>query len=314
MDIFEEDMPCPEKNENAMNRQYFTIAGITVCVESDTDSGRIEFSKKFNSFRVAGKGEDNVVLRHYFNMPEIKGRYLGKEVYRKVPWAVYRKGREWIYLGITRQESNERLFRIAVFNDGYTCGKIYDNPIEKETLYEGGKSALSFFPTDQVWLAPLLADRKAFFLHSSAAILNGQGLIFVGHSEAGKSTTLKMLKGKAEILCDDRNILRRWDDGWRVHGTWSHGELPYVSSSSAKLTAVLILKQDRCNKIVRMIDRREIWKKLLVTLIKPMVTAEWWMKELDALELLVKEVPVLTMHFDKSGEIVEELEKLDKKK
>jgi hypothetical protein len=28
-----------------------------------------------------------------------------------------------------------------------------------------------------------------------------------------------------EILCDDRNIVRRMDDGWRVYGTWSHGDV-----------------------------------------------------------------------------------------
>ena len=84
----------------------------------------------------------------------------------------------------------------------------------------------------------------------AAVILNGQGLIFVGHSEAGKSTTAAMLKNvgvgaglvpalegdhkgsplQVEILCDDRNIVRRWEEGWRVHGTWSHGDVPEVSS------------------------------------------------------------------------------------
>ena len=38
-----------------------------------------------------------------------------------------------------------------------------------------------------------------------------------------------------------------------------------------------------------------------------MVTAEWWQKELDVLEQIVKEVRCYSMKFDKSGEIVERL-------
>jgi hypothetical protein len=45
-------------------------------------------------------------------------------------------------------------------------------------------------------------------------------------------------------------------------------------------------------------------------LIEPMVTAEWWQKELDVLEQIVKEVMCYTMKFDQSGAIVSELIKL----
>lgn len=38
-----------------------------------------------------------------------------------------------------------------------------------------------------------------------------------------------------------------------------------------------------------------------------MVTAEWWQKELDVLERIVNDIPCYTMHFDKTGKIVEEI-------
>jgi len=50
------------------------------------------------------------------------------------------------------------------------------------------------------------------------------------------------------------------------------------------------LQQDTRNEITPLTDRREIWRRLLATLIKPMVTAEWWQKELDVLEKIVKEL------------------------
>ncbi len=72
-------------------------------------------------------------------------------------------------------------------------------------------------------------------------MINGKGLLFIGHSSAGKTTTIRLLRkatknqefaASLEILCDDRNIIRRWENGWRVHGTWSHGDIAKVSALS----------------------------------------------------------------------------------
>jgi hypothetical protein len=57
-------------------------------------------------------------------------------------------------------------------------------------------------------------------------------------------------------------------------------------------------------------DRKQIWRKLLATLIQPMVTAEWWQQELNVLERLVNDVHCYTMHFDRTGAIVPKVEKL----
>ena len=220
----------------------------------------------------------------------------------------------WFYRGIAPDGTNSQLHRVAVFNNGHTQATIYSPPHDVEYIRTNGWYSLSLLPTDQIWLAPLLANRNAVLLHSAAVILNGQGLLFVGHSGAGKSTTVKMLKRRAEILCDDRNIARCWDTGWRVHGTWSHGEVADVSSASAPLHAILFLQQDTRNEIVPLTNPKEIWRRLLPTFIKALVTAEWWQKELGIIERIVNEVPCYTMHFDKSGAIVAELEKLTKAK
>jgi MoaA/NifB/PqqE/SkfB family radical SAM enzyme len=308
------------------HRRYFQIAGITVRVESDLDFDAVRFTPELAQFAVAGPGEDNVTLRHCFELPDMKGKDLGEELYRKAPWAISRKNGTWFYLGILPTPDDPELHRVAVFNADHTRATIYSPPREVEYTRTHGWYSLSLFPTDQVWLAPLLADRNAVLMHSAAVILNGQGLLFVGHSDAGKSTTVTMLKNvgvgaglegdhkgsplQVEILCDDRNVVRRWEEGWRVHGTWSHGDVSDVSTASAPLRAILFLRQDSRNEINPLTDRKGIWKRLLATLIKPMVTADWWHKELDVLERLVNEVPCYTMDFDKSGAIVAELAKL----
>jgi hypothetical protein len=326
------------------HRRYFRIAGITVRVESDLDFDAIRFKPELAAFAVDGPGDDNVTLRHYFELPDLKGKDLGEELYRKAPWAIsQQKNGTWFYRGISPDGTDRELHRVAVFNPDHTHGTIYSLPRDAERIRSDGWHSLSLFPTDQIWLAPLLADRQAVLLHSAAAIVNGQGLLFVGHSDAGKSTTMEMLKAarsgetgrqgdeetrrqgdkgmglQVEILCDDRNVVRKWGADpkgfenpsglgeWRVHGTWSHGTTADVSPASAPLAAILFLQQDTRNELVPLTDGKAIWRRLLATLIKPMVTAAWWQKELDVLEQIVKEVPCYTMRFDKSGAIVEPL-------
>ena len=329
------------------HRRYFRIAGITARIESYLDLSRIKFKDELMAFAVEGPGEDNVEFRHYFELPDLEGKNLGKELYHKPPWAISRKkDGTWFYRGISATKGDDRLHRVAVFSADHVHGTIYSPPSELDHVLTDGWQSLSRFPTDQIWIGPLLADRNAVLVHSAAAIVNGKGFVFVGHSEAGKSTTIELLKasnreGKisAEILCDDRNILRYWpsktakqktmpstsmgdgkgggeslpknqygaDGQWLVHGTWSHGTTADVSPSSAPLCAILFLKQDRKNKIESLTDRKKIWHNLLATLIRPMVTAEWWQKELDILGRIVHEIPCYTMYFDKSGAIVDEL-------
>ena len=292
------------------HRRFYRIAGITIQVDSDLPFSPECFNEKFASFLVRGSGEDNVILRHHFSLPNIKENDLGQEVYRKPPWAIYKKNGSWIYLGISPREEDRSLHRVVVFNHDHSSCQIYND--KEETFRKGDLQSPTLFPSDQILLAPLLADRQACFLHSAGVIMNGKGLLFIGHSSAGKSTTIKMIRDKAQILCDDRNIVRLWPEGFRVHGTWSHGEIREVSSASAPLRALIFLKKSNRNRLNPISDRREIAKRTLPCVIKSLETPQWWQKTLTVVEALARFIPAYEMEFDKSGKIVESLVALSK--
>ena len=196
---------------------------------------------------------------------------------------------------------------VAIFDADHSTGSIYCGP----DFYNGrGLPSLTMFPSDQILLARLLADRQGCYLHSAGIIVDGKGLLFVGHSEAGKSTMMKLLRGHGEILCDDRIIVRRWPEGFRIHGTWSHGELPDVSPASAPLRAIFFLEKASTNELIPITDRRERLGELLSHVIKPLVTADWWEKTLDLAAKIADEVPAYRVRFDKSGGIVDLLKQL----
>jgi len=308
-DVARENRSCKETLLRD-HRRYFRIGGITIQVDSDLPFSDTTFHPKFAAFRSDGPGTDTVQIRHHFRLPDLPEEERGEELYRKPPWAIYRKGRSWIYTGIPTDGTVSPLHRVAVFSDDHSSGRIYNDSTREDSFRKGNLGSLTMFPSDQILIARLLADRNGFFIHSCGAVMDEKGLLFVGHSEAGKSTTARLIMAHAEILCDDRNIVRRHADGWHVYGTWSHGDVPSISSRSAPLHAILFIEKSDVNRIVRTDDRREIVRRLLACLIRPFVTADWWEKTLTLVEQMAREVPCYRMQFDKSGAILDELKRL----
>jgi hypothetical protein len=281
--------------------RYYSVGGITITVRSDRPITDNTFAPALRLFEITRPCRDTARVRLHFSLPSAKDIPRGTEVYRKSPWSIAKTPTGWVYTGISKIGLKQSHL-IAVFNHGHTTGDIY---VPNDAVYRaGGLGALTLFPTDQILLARLLADRGGALLHSAGAILKRQGLLFLGHSEAGKSTVCAMIKDHATVLCDDRNIVRGAGKGFRLYGTWSHGTFPRVSPAHAPLKALFFLKQSRRNRAVQILDRTQVLKRLLPLVVKPLMTADWWERTLDTLSSLAAGVPAYELEFDTSGKIV----------
>ena len=152
------------------NRRYYEIAGITLQVESDLAFAEDTFTPAVEKFRVETPGSDVVTIQHHFELPDLIGKDLGEQVYRKPPWAIYKGKAQWIYLMIPADEKRDEFYKVAVFNHDYTRGQVYHQ--NSDWFFKRGSNAVTQMVTDQILLAQLLAQRQGFFLHSAGAILD----------------------------------------------------------------------------------------------------------------------------------------------
>jgi len=58
---------------------------------------------------------------------------------------------------------------------------------------------------------------KGLYLHASSVHINGQALLFLGHSTAGKSTISQLLSKRYTIIADDTVWLSKRNYEWVVH-------------------------------------------------------------------------------------------------
>lgn len=143
--------------------------------------------------------------------------------------------------------------------------------------------------------------------------MGGDGFLFVGHSDAGKTTMASILKKEGKLLCDDRIILMKKNGRFQIFGTWSHGDMAEVSPDSAPLKALMFLEKDRTNRLVSLSDRKQIIRRFLACLIRPLATADWVDKMLDLAQLVADEVPCYLLHFNRSEEVIDILKNIEQR-
>ncbi|MFX0093444.1 MAG: hypothetical protein ACFFBD_16955 [Candidatus Hodarchaeota archaeon] len=294
-----------------LQRHYYQIGGVTIQLEANFLLTDNTFRPKFTPFRVEEPGHDVIKIQHKITHSHVRINNLGEEVYRNPPWRVYENENGWIYLSYNKYIKNSKLrelptYQMVVINHDYSNSVLYHYGEKLHNyIQKGNLNSLSILPTDSLILAHVFAERDGLFFHSSGVKMDNQGFLFLGPSGAGKSTIASFFIDHADVLCDERLLLRKEEENFRMYGTWSHGSLPIVSPSSAPLKAMMFLEKASENRIILLHNKKDILYKLLQRLIRPFETPHWWNKIFSLLDALIHQVPAYIVQFDKSGKVVD---------
>jgi ABC-type glutathione transport system ATPase component len=137
----------------------------------------------------------------------------------------------------------------------------------------------------------------ALVIHASMAIVDGEALVFVGHSGAGKSTIARIAEmAGARIPTDDRTILTFEDGSVRAWGSPWYGSLVRKTPEGAPVRHVFLLQQAKADRIDPLPPAQAV-KELFARLVQPRLDAGEVESALARLEELVQTVPVSILRF-----------------
>jgi hypothetical protein len=140
-------------------------------------------------------------------------------------------------------------YKIARFNQDFTRGEIVCDP--RYTPLDQPVYPLQY-PLDELLMINLLALGRGIEFHAcGVSDLDGKGYLFTGHSEAGKTTSARLWQrqSEAELLSDDRVIVREMDGKFWMYGTPWHGEEEISSPRKVPLTHIFFLRHGERNEI-----------------------------------------------------------------
>jgi hypothetical protein len=174
-----------------------------------------------------------------------------------------------------------------------------DNDYKSATISVNDELALKHALTN-LYSSFIVHHNWGLLIHSSCAIENGKAHIFAGHSGAGKSTAAKLSSPRL-LLSDEATLVRITSDGIKVYNSPFRSELkasPF--KANVELASVQILYQALINSRVK-IGKSDALLQLIDKVFFWPHSQEETRAILNLLTMLVKQVPVFELHFQKNN-------------
>ena len=247
------------------DRQTFVIAGVGARLTCDLAGRRLQLPGSYRPFRdasapVALEAQVRVVSR----LEPVAGELLFDS---SLHWRAFRLEGSLCF-ELSHPPSRELYCRMTVDPSFSRADIVFD---EGAWLGLGAAAGLWLLPhpLDQLLWAPALALRGVSLFHACGAVLEGEALLFAGHSGEGKTTLARLLDDEGmELLSDERVAVRRAREGFIAYGTPWPGEGDIVSTASYPLGGVFVLRKAE-HHAIDPLSERSLAPELLARAIVP---------------------------------------------
>ena len=269
------------------------IADITIGLTSSDSELKLRVEGPMEKF-LADEARPDVIIRVAWD--ELSDADLGTRLFDSGGiWQLFALEGHFVFR-VAGPFSNWLPYKFAQFNSDFTSGDVFCQ--RKYFPPERPVYPLEY-PLDELLVTDLLATGRGVEVHSCGLIDEaGDGYLFVGHSQAGKTTTARLWEKHpgVRILSDDRIIIREREDGLWIYGTPWHGEAHLSSAACAPLKHVFFLRQWRHVAVVPL-GAAEAVARFFACSFPPFHSASGVEFTLSFFEELVKAVPVLELRF-----------------
>jgi hypothetical protein len=233
------------------------------------------------------------------NAPKCTGEslYQAKDENGKL-WEIF-DAAEGILIHVYSPEAPYALQQVCAVSENYSSWHVWSNPNADNLL-----DPLAY-PLGPLIMYHLTLIEDVIMIHASGVAMNGNGSIFTGVSGKGKTTMARLwFEAGADVLNDDRLIIRKEKDGYSVHNTPMFYE---DKPRSAPLSTIHIIRH-ASNNIAERLTGAESVAAVAANCIQHGYRSESIAKHLAFLEKLVLEVPVYEVGFLPDSSIVQYLQ------
>ncbi len=135
-----------------------------------------------------------------------------------------------------------------------------DFSVEQDSIHQ----ILRMLPIRQ-----MLLYHNILFLHASQVLHQNRAVVFSAPSGTGKTTQAKLWQQyrNAEILCNDRTLLKKSGGEWLTYSYPYDGSEPIQNSKTGKLACITLLRQSQEDQIIRLSPIKAITQLLPQTVI-----------------------------------------------
>jgi hypothetical protein len=211
-------------------------------------------------------------------------------------WALYREDEDFVF-SFTSALLGSHPYKCLRIDESFRSGEMV---LSREALEPYRTVCPLEYPADELLITNYLARHGLGVEVHGCGLIDGEtgGHLFLGHSGAGKSTTTRLWQSlrNAEILSDDRIILRLHNGELWMHGTPWHGEAALASPNKAKLSRIFILQHGEEN-IISALTASHAVGELFARSFPPFHSPAGLERSIEFLHAVVKTVPCYEFRF-----------------
>jgi len=230
-----------------MDEARFQIAGLVFGLKVVGRRREFSIPASYQPFIVDSGNVDLFLEAEYRPVPPIEAEPVFDSL---GPWRMWRSQGGYI-ISAHSSEARDKPYQIVTIDEGFSHGRT----LISEAVLEGRPSFFPFgYPVDEVLAINRLALGYGIEVHACGLSDNGDGILFLGISGAGKSTMSQIWDSEENVLVlsDDRIIITRKNDTFWIHGTPWHGDAGIADPGGVPLKAVFFIQHAPENKARRL--------------------------------------------------------------
>ncbi len=284
-----------------MNYIHLEIAGLSIRLSSPFSAMEMGISSHLASFiALPGNGAWDAVIHWQEGVPRLTGE---KQLYDEGPcWRLYRAHGSHPYRALIYYPERDGI--------PGTQALLEANASWDDLIVTESRPAPEWWSLLNLGIGELLVRIRLIFLeglvfHACGIRDHGKGVLFVGHSGAGKSTQAALWQTipGVIVLSDERMAVRINQAGATCYGTPWGGSLEIVSNHNAPLAAITILEQAE-ESSMDLLPPERAFAMLLARSFAPYWEPGLMTRALETLEKLLNRIPIFRLRCRSAGDAV----------